>query len=388
MKIAYIELDYHSECLNSFCHAFKDRQDHVEIYTITSIYKDLSHNNFINHFTWVLCDKNRSLFLKNNINTINKNDVVLLGTIEKSIPEFTALKFNIPIILRVHGGNFYFNRKHNFRLPNTLSGIVDAIHFLVKNILLNKELKLLDALTKRIKNISFTSEIISNHFRELLQNNPLNMVEHIPLEVFEPLYNQPKNNNTYTIAIPGSIDVMRRDYRQVLDALNEIKEKIKVPIEIYLLGKPIGYKGRQVAKTFQSFNHNKISVYTFDEEIQQSEFERIMKKTNLILSLIKPINQHYFYLEQVGLTKISGTVSDIIRYGKYGLVPDFYPIPETMKKVITSYTSKEDLADRLLNAINCNSWLSAEEAKSVFNEFSADAVYNKTMRTFEKIIQR
>jgi hypothetical protein len=386
MKIVFIELNYHSECLNSFCHAFKGRHDQVEIYTLTSIYKDLSHNNYIKHFTWVLCDKKLSLFLKNNINTINKNDVVLIGTLEKSIPEFAALKFNVPVILRVHGGNFYFNRKHNFSLPNTLSGIVDSIHFLVKSILIHRELKLLNTLTKRMKNISFTSEIVSNHFRGLLQNNHLNIVESIPLEVFEPLYNEPKNNNVYTIAIPGSVDVIRRDYKPVLDALNKIKLKINVPIEVYLLGKPIGYKGRQVVKTFKSLIHNKISIYTFDEEVQQSEFERIMKKTNLILSLIKPVNQHYFYLEQVGLTKISGTVSDIIRYGKYGLVSDFYPIPETMKKIITRYKSKHDLADRLLDAINRNSWLSAEEAAIVFNDYSADAVYNKTMKVFDKIL--
>jgi len=386
MKIAYIELNYHSECLNSFCHAFKGRHDQVEIYTLTSIYKDLSHNNYIKHFTWVLCDKKKSLFLKNNINTINKNDVVLIGTLEKSIPDFFTIKFNIPVILRVHGGNFYFNRKNNFSLPNTLSGIVDSIHFLVKNILINRELKLLNTLTKNMKNISFTSEIIFNHFRGLLQNNHLNIVESIPLEVFEPLYNEPKNNNVYTIAIPGSVDVIRRDYKPVLDALNKIKQKINVPIEIYLLGKPIGYKGRWVVKTFKSLIHNKISIYTFDEEVQQSEFERIMKKTNLILSLIKPVNQHYFYLEQVGLTKISGTVSDIIRYGKYGLIPDFYPVQGKTEKAIIHYNSSDDLAEKLLNFINSSSSLSAEEAAIVFSDYSADVIYNKTMKVFDKIL--
>jgi len=382
MKIAYIELDYHSECLNSFCIAFKNRQDKVEIYTLTSIYKDLSHNEYINDFRWILCDEDRSSFLKSNILAINGNDVALIGTIEKSITNFSTIKFTIPAILRVHSGNFYFDRKRSFCLPDTISGVVDSIYFFLDNVVRKNELKLLDEFTKEIKNISFTSDTISNHFKEILKNKKLNLVESLPLEVFEPKYSETKNDQLFTITIPGSIDVNRRDYSIVIKALEQIKQQNHPPIEIYLLGKPIGYKGREMIETFRSFNSSTVKIYSFNEEVPQPEFEKIMKRTNLIWCPIKTSRNIYFYKEQFGTTKISGSFSDIIRYGKYGLMPDFYPLPKNLEHIISRYKSSDDLVEKLLILIHDNKFLNQENAVQVFSGYSADAVYNKTMKVF------
>jgi len=388
MQIAYIELDYHSECLNSFCVAFKNKQDNVEIYTLTSIYNDLSYNEYITDFTWILCDEDRSSFLKNNIDAINKNDVVLIGTMEKSITDFSTIKFITPAILRVHSGNFYFNRKNSFCLPDTILGIIDSIYFFLNNVVRKKELKLLDRITKEIKNISFTPEVISDNFKEILKHKQLNLVESIPLEVFEPGYNETKNDTVFTITIPGSVDINKRDYWTVVRALEKIKQQNHSLIEIYLLGKPVSYKGRQIVKMFQSLNSDTITVYTFNEEVPQTEFEKIMMRTNLIWCPVKSIRNVYFYKEQFGITKISGGVSDVIRYGKYGLIPDFYPLPKNLERIITRYTSSDDLAEKLLNLINHNFWLSSEDASSGLNDYTADAVYHKTMKVFKDVVDK
>jgi hypothetical protein len=385
MKIAYVELDFHSECLNSFCYIFKNRQEQVEFYTSETIKNELSHNTASDNFTWIISGADRSSFLKNNINNINKNDIVFISTIQNSIRVFSSVKFTSPTILRVHSGNFYFNRTQNFCIPASLTEIIDSIYFFALNVIIRGEFKLLNKLTKDIKNISFTSKNIPHHFNELLKNKKLNLVANIPLEAFEPFYNEIKND-VFTIAIPGSVDVNKRNYEIVIDTLNTLKKQINQPIKIYLMGKPVGYKGRKMIEKFKALNDTTISVYTFDNEVKQTEFEKIMKRTNLILCPIKRIYNQYFYKEQVGFTKISGTISDIIRYGKYALIPEFYPIEKTIEKAITQYKSKDDLADKLLNVINRNSWLSAEEAAIIFDEYSSDAVYNKTMKVFDKII--
>ena len=118
MKIAYIELHCHVECLYSFCKIFADSDHQLTIYTTANIYSELEDENFSVQYDWKLIQPNESIkkFLRININSINEHDIVLIATIQTSFSSYANMNYKPITIFRIHNVNRWLNPWKNLSI--------------------------------------------------------------------------------------------------------------------------------------------------------------------------------------------------------------------------------------------------------------------------------
>ena len=152
MKIAVIELDYHAECLNSFCKAFKDSGEQISLYTNEDIYQDLSKEDYANKFQWIVKDAKTSvkIFLNTELSAINQHDIVFFTTVESSFHAFANVDFNPVTILRIHAVNSFFYRLRNIHIELKPAYIYRAVIYMINEILLGFDWYYLKKLLNKI----------------------------------------------------------------------------------------------------------------------------------------------------------------------------------------------------------------------------------------------
>ena len=125
----------------------------------------------------------------------------------------------------------------------------------------------------------------------------------------------------------------------MLEILQAVSLDCEKSIKVILLGK------NQDHLDFSSYEHESLSVITFNTIIPDREYIEYLKTSDLgILPLVEEID-HKGILETKGTSNISGGVNDFCFVGLLGLIPSFYG--EKDNDLIQSYSSRADLEKKL-----------------------------------------
>ena len=349
--IAIIELYQHDEVIRHYYNLLKKSDHKVKIFCSYTVYQMLADLHNQPSFEWIVQAGSQSIpdFLKSNYPLIRAAKLVFITTALNNFKAFYQLSTINKTILLVHNA-------HSFLAPQfflALNGfnILDRLRWL--KITLNRSHFYKKQLLQNLAGLIFPTEIIlqyvKNHFD---LPTPLQLVT-LPFAT----YRQPPavtSKNKITITIPCTVISEQRDYGLVLTAIKKISKDLTKEIHLVLLGQPKG-DGEKIITAFHKIEGPEIKVTSFSKTIPLQTYENWLKATNFLILPLKQYGKNHIYEEQLGYSKISGGVNDMIRFGVPALIPDYYPLEAQLEKMVERYDS-DQLANKILYWVNQNKY--------------------------------
>jgi glycosyltransferase involved in cell wall biosynthesis len=163
--------------------------------------------------------------------------------------------------------------------------------------------------------------------------------------------NEKEEINSVSVTIPGMIDSTRRNYDDVLEALNILPEKQKEQIELTLLGKPVNNYGSTIIEQAKNLQSDGMELEYYTDWIPTDTFNQKLRSTDFLISPLRRQRSIDGFVEQYGKSKGSGALSDAISYATPLLLPCWFEVPEQTKPGIHTYQDVSDLQRTLSDLI-------------------------------------
>jgi hypothetical protein len=339
-KILFIEPANHYEVLRVYVLMFRSFGYHADI---------MSTQRNINQIKGVLpidCKIfiiDRSIEINNYLlaqsSTINDYNMVILTTDEDVNSMPLKKNWDSPTFLLIHHFRSIFDYKNNIQLFNHY---LDPLRY-IKNLLQNKY----------SKRASFAKTFDGYLFPYEVGDKDKSKIFDKPKVVLPFLFNEFSDNSikpTKSIVIPGTIDNASRNYSIVIQALKEIKNLIEEPIEIVLLGKYNKRSGQGIIARFKQITDQNIKLIYFEKEIDQSIFDKYMKHASALLLPLNVYFTHSLIGSIGGKYSVSGSIGDMVRFGKKALITEDYALPHFLEKHAIRFNT-ENLAEKIIQVL-------------------------------------
>lgn len=322
MKIGIIDISKisHHTYLNCLANIFNN--NNLELYLSSflkqSLKKTLSDKKYKKIEKIKVIERVSLIKTMNLIKEINNSEVefIFINTLQNNYFFYLLLSFFLKkkIILSIHNINAFYKQ------PKSLKG---KIRFILRKLILSK-----------CKYIN----VYGNNMRKyLLEKDSKKIITTLPFSYFEKKERKEKRKEKkLKIVIPGGFETRRRDYKLVYEAIKHCDENIEVTI----LGKLIDINSVNLFNKFKVLNN----VKTFDNFIDELEFDKIMSESDIILGpTMENIEFEKGVKERYGITKETGFTFAQITYGKPGLTPNYIEIMEELKSSTLTYKTSEEL---------------------------------------------
>ena len=289
-KIAYIELDTHSEIASNFMELMQDSKVfEVDFFFSEKVFRLLGRHQSNIHIT-------DSASVVDELKMSNYS-LVIIGTAHRYFNTFETVceQFNTAIL--VH--NLNFSKASKWALFRNV--FRKEVLYRCK-LLLKEDLLSAPEVYRKAKHLLVVDETaVSERFK------------YVPLLFYVPTENEIIPNR---IVIPGAVSQKRRDYNSVFRKIR----KFSSHAEIVFLGKAKG-KELQLLKNTEKKLPKNISVRYFTEKVPSSKFDEVMRSAAILWCPIQKETQFFGVKEIYGKTKMSGNIGDAIKYGKMALFP-------------------------------------------------------------------
>ncbi|GAB4286119.1 MAG: hypothetical protein Kow0068_11640 [Marinilabiliales bacterium] len=385
MKLAIIEIDYHVEVLENTCRILSGSRLQVSVFTTTKIYNQVSKENYEKNIVWFVCPNKLSIkkFFIDYLDDINNNDIILFNTLASKFRFFSNLQFINPVILRVHNSNAYFRpaKSYDFKLDLFLL-FKDASHIIRKTIFSLEPVYRKNFL-KKVDYFCFPDDTIKEYALTENMITPDKTTPTLPLVHYSNTYKKTNPTDIVYITVPGGIDPRRKDYKELYNAFKTLSKSLDKQIELTLLGQPKGLYGKKIIKLFESIANNNLHIKYYTSRVPADEFTSVMKKTDFLILPVKIKTRYTIYKELYGYTKISGSINDLIHYGKPSILPADYPANKTISPMCLQYKGYNVLAEKI------NFWLKSKkyvELQQQSGEILKKYEKHSIQKLFEEII--
>jgi len=322
---------------------------------------------FDHRINWIVLNTGETFpgFYRRMISEINKNqiDLLVINTIEENFTELASelKKTKSKKILTLHNVNFWFRHSNWF--------LSDSYKANKHKIGLKKEMDAYCVLSDNVKN--YLSETYK----------PKRPVFVFPYSIYEP--HKTNTSAEISFAVPGSIDVARRNYDLLLDCFETLhKENYK--FSVFFLGFPPYDYGKAIIERSKTLKRSGLQIEYFETLVEQSVFDDLIEKSSFILSPLQLAirDEHY------GKSKETGCFFDMIRYSKPGIVPEYVPVPPQMLSSVLCYSDRNSLLG-LLKKIMTDEKLRSEYSKNAQKNsevFSVENVRKETKKFIESLV--
>lgn len=353
LNISVIEFEGHIECLYSFLKIFQPSnniQINAYISQILSDEIESVKHNFKNvEFIVKQNDQSINQFLNDHLSKINLCDYIIFNTIQKEPHQYQLNRFKAKTIIRIHNINTFLNRKGNIKLDWNWYALYKDLSYFIREYLWAKQTSyfnklLADADFIMLPDDSYTSYVVENKIYPSKKIFPS-----IPMAVYDSSFKKEINENVLTICITGTIDEKRKNYLLAYEAIATALPNIYGKLNLILLGAPKGPYGLSVLKKFKSIKASNFELISFNNRINQSAFESYLKETDILLAPVVVETRYKFFKEIYGTTKISGSITDMIRYGKPLLLTDQYQLSKKYTNFIMPFANQNDLKKLIIN---------------------------------------
>jgi len=388
IKISIIEFDYHAEVLRDFCRITENTDFLVRIFTTEKIWSAVGNyqEKLPANFQLFQKTKGKSLsrFIYCNYKELNSSDVIIFNTIASNFRLFSRLKLDPVLVVRIHNANAYFNKLLKTYKPIFTPFFVckDLSHFLRKTI---GELDWYyrKKFLHKVHYFAFPSKLILQHAIDTFHIQKTKAV-YLPLSYTSTEMKKTKtleNTNT-TVIVTGRVDRRVRDYMILYKSFKLALSKNNKPIRLVLLGKSNSVYGKKIVKLFKALESDKFSFISFPNYIEQDLFKNYIDNSDFLILPIKIDARYTIYNEKYGYTKMSGSINDLIKYQKPGLINAEYPLDDDLKFITEPYKDEKELADKII------AWSESEKYKSInFKDALKNYQLSKIQAYFKKTIK-
>lgn len=350
-SISIIELDYHSEVLKYLIQVISEIDDsHFNIFTSEEII----------HRTGALTSKaspnicfyiknagqTKEAFIESNIELINESSLVYFNTLVSDSNIYLKHSITTRKCLRIHNSNSYLNPNLSYNFVPDLLLLYKDFSYYVRKVLFRSELN------SRKKHVGMMDYFVFSSDKTL-EYAKLNYPEFsekfypksLPIVYCEHSEKSSHDSKKTVITIIGTVDRRRRNYQQVINAIEITKSKEHTPLEFHFLGSPISKNGHSIIKKLKSLKSKGINIVTYNKFIENSTFEAVINMSDFILIPLKKNVKFTLFKETYSKTKISGNVNDAIRFGKPAIINSDYELDEQVSSSFIRFENELQLAN-------------------------------------------
>lgn len=241
--------------------------------------------------------------------------------------------FMVVIVSMISKHNIYYMRNINswFHRPNNdnvnfKNKILGNILFFTKKVLLTKSTLL---------------AVGSYNMQEYLLEKTNKKSFVIPFNIFEKNKIHIQSNDKYTIVIPGTIDLIRKDLNIIAEATYLLNDNELEKLDIILLGRPISEKDKLFVINWKKKIGSSLTYY--DKFIKDDEFEKVLKNADIIMGTLNVNYQDKYGNQEIyGKSKDTGIEAHAIAYAKPLFVNEDYSVDKYLESTTLKYIDAND----------------------------------------------
>lgn len=351
-NIALVDL-VHLEVVSAFIQVLAPISNQVSIITNRFLY-DKIDKSLLPINSSILCVDDES---GNYIEEISrylseqKIEMLILTTIETGFGDFNKLfsVYSGKKLVVIHNVNFWFKRKRRlkiFREPRNEPHvqILDMTKKLDAVIVLDTGLiKSVRRYSKKVKIIPFSTALLKDEKSETSSFS-----------------------DKMRIVVPGIIEKKRKDYHIVFELIKAIGSE---NVALTLLGKPRDDYGQLIINEARRLKTQGFDIEYFLDYIPAKKFNEEMEKATIVVSPIKPYVSFAGIPEEYGRTKISGSIYDIIRFKKPGIIPYELKLTAELKGRFIRYRNLDDLVAKVNSLMDKETYATVLDRITCSNEY-------------------
>lgn len=355
-KIGIIELDYHLECLQSSIHLFDKSDIELHVFTKKEFFNELSPICRNHNLTWHIPvndnQKEVNDFINEQKKLLESMNLVLFNTLESNFKFFVKFKLSTHVAVRVHNAFTFLDPLGNIKWPSDIFSFYKFISYIFREEVIKQRTYWANRFLSEVNYIMFPNVNITEFASKNITNAfDSRLLSPLPMAYPKSLRIKPKHqlDKELTIVLPGSVDPKRRNYDEIYKAFKSLSMKSKKKIKVIFLGRTNLFGANYLKKSFKNISSDKLEVVFFEKRIPMAEYENYMNSCDVMLNPIKINTSYHIFKEIYGKTKVSGAVTDIVRYGRPLILPKTYDIDMDLKSCCLTYSNKDDLFITIMN---------------------------------------
>ncbi len=368
-NIGFIELAKHNEVLRAYIISLLTQDVQLTVFTSMWVYRQCYDLHEDENIVWIINEgDDAQAFLSNQNSALESCDAILITTVDTDDGQNVMKTWKSPSAIVIHDVHTTFA----YRKYLILDSVRQCLRFM--KWIFTGNFKKQSIAVKSHTGYVFPSDIVNDYAQKYIKNKPS---AGIPFAINDEI-SEPQNNDRSHITIPGNIDNKSRDYKVVVEALKNVSLN---RIHMTLLGKPKGAYGKMIQKQFSTLTIKGLSLETFDEFIEQSKYDEIMRKTDF---LILPMNEEMIFgplRERNGYSCVSGNINDMVRYGLPAILPRYYPLHKSLSDKLPTYEGSSDLAEIIDKWTKNKAYneFKTQEGHLAFSSFSKEKTGSKLL---------
>lgn len=344
-SLLLVELDYHEDLLCFLIELIDKSKFNVTCAIKKEIFKYIS-DDIKRKCTFFIIGNN--LDLKNALNS-QIFDLVIFNTCaskfyfwQKHCPESS--------IIRIHNVNAYFLPLRNVKIRFNFLEIRKAFTYLILHQLFRFEYYYMKLFLKKVNYFSFMSDSNQNYFLSKRPDLKNKIGPILPLACYESRFFKHHTDEIIKIVVPGTPEKKRRDFQAIKQMVAYLSEK-SVTAKITFAGKAPKYSLGFLNK-LSYFGNKNLTFQYFNKYLSHEEFNNIIKDADILFFPLIKTTRYKIFQEVYGTSKISGSVKDMIRFGKISILPEWYSLDKNLQHLSFTYSNNEDMKSAFDNAIN------------------------------------
>jgi hypothetical protein len=323
-KIALFEPELHHEVLELFLAHYVHIAENVSILTYSENIEYINETSrFQSNVTWCTFEnrKKDERLIKQWISKQSDVDLFVWITLSPLWLNFSIEKLPVNSMLVIHNYHYWFDyENHKAPLFHHLKTIWHQwIYFF----------------SYRQKQKRWLSRF---RYWNSLVSFPFLLPQRIP-----PQHSTIKNN--LSVVIPGSIRKNGRDYGLVIPFIERLPSSVEM--ELVFLGEATSLFARQFLISVNKIKPQSVKIIHFDHYVSEDLFRFYMQRATFLWIPLMPHRYYGGVLEKVGFSAITGGLLDAWKYQQKCFLPQWYPIPASMKKLVLPYHHIDEIIQHI-----------------------------------------
>jgi hypothetical protein len=151
--------------------------------------------------------------------------------------------------------------------------------------------------------------------------------------------------NKLSVVIPGSIRKNGRDYGLAIPFIEKLPSTMEM--ELVFLGEAASLFARRFLISVNKIKPQSVKIIHFDHYVPEDLFRFYMQRATYLWIPLMPHRYYGGVLEKVGFSAITGGLLDAWKYQQKCFLPQWYPIPARMKKLVLPYIHVDEIISQL-----------------------------------------
>ena len=361
MRIGVIEVcvPNHYGAVNAWIKTYAtDQANHIYVFTIDEIANQLKQNQSSEeHYTQVSVismapgDTIES-FLKH-ISTY-RLDRIHINTLSRYYKAFAGIEWNAAVYFSIHNVELWYDnglanrfgiywyRIRWYTIKKAWKGIFES------SVLFGKEMvrqQWRDQFIRSLSKTDFRIVVYSESQRRYLEQyvSPEKVIV-FTFAIYEGIADHSRSNTKVRVCIPGTVSSYRRDYNSFFTVLKSNSALLKDKIVVDLLGF-IPQDEQSIIVQIEELIDQGFEVLYYPAFIQANDYDALLSKADIILGNIRTQLNPY---QKYGYTKETGTLYNMIRAAKPGIMPASYPLEPGFDESCIVFHAYDELTGILL----------------------------------------